>query len=388
MRAVPDVAFDANPNTGVSVYDSTLYNSQSGWFTLGGTSVGAPNWAGMLAAGAHSAATLQTAKKIYGGGYRFDLRDVTSGTNGSCGTDCTAGAGYDLVTGLGSPINYIASPGELPSGAVLTSGQSITTPNGQYSLTMETNGNAVESGPSDSVVFETNTSGNTGADLIMQGDGNLVLYSSGGAALWASGTVGSAGAYLVLPNNGQLAVDSAAGATLWSAPTAATLPSGAVLTSGQSITTPNGQYSLTMETNGNAVESGPSDSVVFETNTSGNTGADLIMQGDGNLVLYSSGGAALWASGTVGSAGAYLVLPNNGQLAVDSAAGATLWSAPTAATLPSGAVLTSGQSITTPNGQYSLTMETNGNAVESGPSDSVVFETNTSGTRGRPDHAR
>jgi hypothetical protein len=32
-----------------------------------------------------------------------DFHAVTSGTNGSCGTMCTAGAGYDYVTGLGTP---------------------------------------------------------------------------------------------------------------------------------------------------------------------------------------------------------------------------------------------------------------------------------------------
>ena len=110
MRAIPDVSFDANPNTGVSVYDSTAYNSQSGWFTLGGTSVGTPNWAGILAVGASTAGMLQGAQKIYGGGYGSYLRDIISGTNGSCGTDCTAGTGYDLVTGLGSPINYPTPP--------------------------------------------------------------------------------------------------------------------------------------------------------------------------------------------------------------------------------------------------------------------------------------
>ncbi len=107
MRGIPDVSFDANPNTGVSVYDSTKYKGQSGWFTLGGTSVGAPDWAGILAAGAAAGKTaLQGSAAIYGGGYSTNLRDITSGTNGSCGTDCTAGGGYDLVTGLGSPINY------------------------------------------------------------------------------------------------------------------------------------------------------------------------------------------------------------------------------------------------------------------------------------------
>jgi subtilase family serine protease len=106
-RGIPDVSFDANPSTGVSVYDSISYNGQSGWFTLGGTSVGAPNWAGILAAGAAAGKTaLQGNVAIYSGGYRTNLRDVTSGTNGSCGSACTAGPGYDLVTGLGSPVNY------------------------------------------------------------------------------------------------------------------------------------------------------------------------------------------------------------------------------------------------------------------------------------------
>jgi subtilase family serine protease len=107
MRGVPDVSFDANPGTGVSVYDSTQYQGQAGWFTLGGTSVGAPNWAGILAAGrAASLTALQGDKAIFASGYKTNLRDITSGTNGNCGTACTAGPGYDLVTGLGSPLSY------------------------------------------------------------------------------------------------------------------------------------------------------------------------------------------------------------------------------------------------------------------------------------------
>jgi subtilase family serine protease len=107
MRGIPDVSFEANPNTGVSIFDSTSDQGQSGWFTVGGTSIGAPNWAGILAAGVAAGKTaLQGDSAVYQGGFSTNLRDVTSGTNGSCGTDCTAGSGYDLVTGLGSPINY------------------------------------------------------------------------------------------------------------------------------------------------------------------------------------------------------------------------------------------------------------------------------------------
>lgn len=106
-RGIPDISFDANPSTGVSVYDSTNYQGQSGWFTLGGTSVGAPDWAGILAAGRAAGQTaLEGDAAIYSGGRTTNLRDITAGTNGSCGTACAAGSGYDLVTGLGSPVNY------------------------------------------------------------------------------------------------------------------------------------------------------------------------------------------------------------------------------------------------------------------------------------------
>ena len=106
-RGIPDVSFEADPNTGVSVFDTTTFQGQSGWFTIGGTSVGAPNWAGILAAGTAAGKTvLQGDAAIYSGGFSTNLRDITSGTNGTCGTDCTAGTGYDLVTGLGSPVNY------------------------------------------------------------------------------------------------------------------------------------------------------------------------------------------------------------------------------------------------------------------------------------------
>ncbi|MDR3632309.1 MAG: S53 family peptidase [Isosphaeraceae bacterium] len=49
-RATPDVGYDANPSSGVAVLD-TYQNSYSasGWFQVGGTSAGAPQWAGIFA---------------------------------------------------------------------------------------------------------------------------------------------------------------------------------------------------------------------------------------------------------------------------------------------------------------------------------------------------
>ena len=48
-RMVPDVSYNANPNTGFPVYDSTAYYGTKGWFEVGGTSAGAPQWAALVA---------------------------------------------------------------------------------------------------------------------------------------------------------------------------------------------------------------------------------------------------------------------------------------------------------------------------------------------------
>lgn len=48
-RTAPDVAYDANPYTGFSIYDTMGYEGWTGWLELGGTSAGAPQWAGLIA---------------------------------------------------------------------------------------------------------------------------------------------------------------------------------------------------------------------------------------------------------------------------------------------------------------------------------------------------
>ena len=109
MRTIPDVASDANPNTGVAVYDS--YNGGSSpWYQVGGTSVATPCWAGLIAladqirvsAGqTNLSGPTQTLPALYSlpAG---DFHDITSGTS-TGSPNYTAAAGYDLVTGLGTP---------------------------------------------------------------------------------------------------------------------------------------------------------------------------------------------------------------------------------------------------------------------------------------------
>jgi subtilase family serine protease len=90
-RATPDVSLDADPNSGVSVYDSVRYQGQMGWWQVGGTSASSPMWA------ARSADAGATVNASYVYGTSITYRDITSGNNGA-----SALPGYDLVTGRGS----------------------------------------------------------------------------------------------------------------------------------------------------------------------------------------------------------------------------------------------------------------------------------------------
>jgi subtilase family serine protease len=113
LRGVPDVSYDGDPNTGVAMYSATL----GGWSQIGGTSIGAPQWAGLLAIAnsmrvAASKLVLTGANNsLYLSSYLGGFNDITSGpNNGKCGPLCKAGPGYDYLTGLGSPKANVLIP--------------------------------------------------------------------------------------------------------------------------------------------------------------------------------------------------------------------------------------------------------------------------------------
>jgi hypothetical protein len=43
-RGAPDVSYNASPAAGFSVCESVPYSGVSGWFRVGGTSAGSPQW--------------------------------------------------------------------------------------------------------------------------------------------------------------------------------------------------------------------------------------------------------------------------------------------------------------------------------------------------------
>jgi len=94
-----DVAADADPNTGVAVYDTS--NGNGGWNEVGGTSASSPMLAAMYALAGNAGST--PAQDIYT--HTANFFDVTSGNDGSCSQAylCTAETGYDGPTGIGTP---------------------------------------------------------------------------------------------------------------------------------------------------------------------------------------------------------------------------------------------------------------------------------------------
>lgn len=102
-RSTPDLSSDADPNTGVAVYDSTAYKGYKGWMVFGGTSVSSPCMAGMVnVSGVSYPSTTAFLTALYN---RFkatpaSFRDIVSGSNGF-----PALTGWDFTTGVGAPIN-------------------------------------------------------------------------------------------------------------------------------------------------------------------------------------------------------------------------------------------------------------------------------------------
>jgi hypothetical protein len=125
-RVDNDVAADADPNTGAAVYDTT--NGNGGWNEVGGTSESSPMIAAVFAlAGNNGNGGDNAADSIYT--HTGNLYDVTTGSNGSCGSSilCTAKTGYDGPTGWGTPDGLTAFQSTSSTGNTVT----VTNPGSQ-----------------------------------------------------------------------------------------------------------------------------------------------------------------------------------------------------------------------------------------------------------------
>jgi hypothetical protein len=123
-RAVADVSAVADPDSGVAVYQTS---GGSGWAVYGGTSAAAPIVAAAYALAGDPAPDSHPGSYPYG---RTDsLNDVTEGNNGECNPAplCTAQAGWDGPTGLGTPNGLSALTSPTPANRI-----TVTAPAQQF----------------------------------------------------------------------------------------------------------------------------------------------------------------------------------------------------------------------------------------------------------------
>ncbi len=181
-REVPDVAADADPSSGYVIY----YRGR--WTTFGGTSAATPLWAALTAladaspacggapVGLANAGLYAAAGRNYAG--NFD--DVTTGQNGFDGlAGYSAGPGYDMASGLGSP-NAAALVAALCNDTV-----TVKTPPAQRNLT----GQAAS--------LQLSATSSAGRPIVFASSGlppGLVLSPSTGRV---SGTPSTPGSYTV-----------------------------------------------------------------------------------------------------------------------------------------------------------------------------------------------
>ncbi|MCY2932121.1 MAG: hypothetical protein NTV86_22030 [Planctomycetota bacterium] len=192
-RAVPDVAMDADPNSGVAVYDSYDFGTATPWLQVGGTSLAAPLWAGVISLVDQGRAlagksTLDGATQTLPGLYGLpasDFHDVTTGNNGY-----PAGPGYDLVTGRGSPIvNLLVA--DLVGGVVVPPSSAPTI--GSFSVTPGT----VVSGSNTSITLTAGNILDAGNDVASvafyrESNGTGGLQTAGDTLLGAGSLSGAA----------------------------------------------------------------------------------------------------------------------------------------------------------------------------------------------------
>ncbi|HEV3299038.1 MAG TPA: S53 family peptidase [Planctomycetaceae bacterium] len=179
-RTVPDVAMDADPNTGVYVLDT--YSGS--WFQVGGTSLSCPMFAGLVAISDQGRAlqgqssldgATQTLPMLYGLP-QSDFHDITTGGNGTY----NATPGYDLVTGRGTPIANLLVPALAGYGVAQPPGVS-----GPSSASVAQNGSLTFSsgGGNGITLSDSQIGGNSDSLTLSVSHGTLSLASLSGLSV-------------------------------------------------------------------------------------------------------------------------------------------------------------------------------------------------------------
>ena len=206
----------------------------------------------------------------------------------------------------------------------------LRSPNGQYTLTMQMDGNLVLSTRYRQMwVARLKSAPAPGSYLVMQVDGNLVVYNAQGP-VWASNTDGHPRASLTLQDDGVAVIYGVGTQRIWATNTRnTTLMPGEALRPNEFLCSNNGQYALTMQADGNlALKAGCGMNGARLWMPSGYapiSGTYVSMQSDGNLVIQDNRGRSLWATNTAGQSDSYLLVQDDGHIVIYAPGSRAVW---------------------------------------------------------------
>jgi subtilase family serine protease len=213
-RAVADVAFNADPNSGQYVATIAPGSTTVRWISAGGTSLSTPQWAGLLAVA--NALRVAAGKTVLGQPhaalyqqigavptqYATVFKDVATGSNGTC-TTCAAKAGYDTPTGWGTP-NASALLTSLSGATVSATGSTGTTTTTATGPQLSTTSLTGTAGKALSASIGYSAPGATSLSITISGAPSGMSFTAGSTALgvsWASPVAGTTNLVITLKDN-------------------------------------------------------------------------------------------------------------------------------------------------------------------------------------------
>jgi hypothetical protein len=320
QRTNPDVAYDADPNTGFPVYDSFNNGTAAPWSQFGGTSDAAPQWAALIAIVDQGRIVNgltpldgpgQTLPMLYGLS-SSDFHDITSGSSlGSPNEPATPG--YDLATGRGSPIaNLVVADlaGQPPSNPGAThfgvSAPSSSTAGNSFTVTvtaLDANGNVASNYTGTIHFTSTDPSATLPADYTFSpSDGGtqsftVTLTKSGNQTVTVTDTSSSS-----IRGSASVSVSAAAASQLAFGQQPSNASPGAIITPAVTV--------RVLDQYGNLVSTDNSDSVTVAIGS--NPGNGTL---SGTTTVTVSGGVATFNNLSINNAGnGYTLVANSGSL--------------------------------------------------------------------------
>ncbi|WP_052172536.1 RICIN domain-containing protein [Psychroserpens jangbogonensis] len=256
---------------------------------------------------------------------------------------------------LNKTTNSVTTTWKLKPGESLKKGSSLISPNRNYELKFQSDGNLSFYGANDRYIWDSKTNG-VGVTCKLKSSGNLVIFDRSNNVIWSSktsshfnqgyGTKEWKPVKLIVTDAGFCGLKSATGKEVWyltnnksnttinNVPSKLVLKSGESLKKGESLTCPNRSYELRFQLDGNLAFYGPNGSYIWDAKTNGK-GETCILQTDGNLVIYDKAKTAVWSTetmvyfnpkyGTKQWRAVRLVVKDSGFCGLKSATGQVVW---------------------------------------------------------------